>query len=140
MLSAIAQAQFPHLDSLIHIFVGGSELHGAKVKDTDDLDIYGIYLEPPELFLVWRKKTFLCGALLETSAGTDRMAPVYTGGTGLLTQVSVGTEDGLKHASWITCDDLMSVRKSDLTHFVGSLSRAKIAELNRALAVALELL
>jgi hypothetical protein len=29
----------PHLDSLIHLFVGGSEIHGAKVKDTDDLDI-----------------------------------------------------------------------------------------------------
>jgi uncharacterized protein len=51
MLSAIEQAQFPHLDSLIHLFVGGSELHGAKVKDTDDLDIYGVYLEPPEFVL-----------------------------------------------------------------------------------------
>lgn len=27
--------------------VGGSELHGAKVHGTDDLDIYGIYVEPP---------------------------------------------------------------------------------------------
>jgi predicted nucleotidyltransferase len=26
-------------------------LHGAKVKDTDDLDIYGVYLAPPELVL-----------------------------------------------------------------------------------------
>src|SRR5579864_6841732 len=33
------------------MFVGGSELHGAKVHGTDDLDIYGIYLEPPELVL-----------------------------------------------------------------------------------------
>lgn len=78
--------------------------------------------------------------LVDSRFSTVICAPVYTGGTGLLTQVSVGTEDGLKHAGWITCDDLMSVRKSDLTHFVGSLSRAKIAELNRALAVALELL
>ncbi len=30
------------------MFVGGSELHGAKVHGTDDLDIYGVYVEPPE--------------------------------------------------------------------------------------------
>jgi len=38
--------------------VGGSELHGAKVKNTDDLDIYGIYLEPPELVLGLDKQDF----------------------------------------------------------------------------------
>jgi hypothetical protein len=51
----------------------------------------------------------------------------------------VGTEEGLKHPSWIVCDDLASKRKSDLTHFVGSLSAAKPIEVNRALARALEL-
>jgi uncharacterized protein len=50
-MSALEQSGFPHLNSLIHRFVGGSELHGAKVKDTDDLDIYGVHLEPPELVL-----------------------------------------------------------------------------------------
>src|SRR5262249_25970026 len=30
-----------------HLFVGGSELHGAKVSKTDDTDIYGIYIESP---------------------------------------------------------------------------------------------
>jgi hypothetical protein len=39
LLSAVEQAGFSHLEGLIHLFVGGSELHGAKVKDTDDLDI-----------------------------------------------------------------------------------------------------
>jgi len=38
LISAVQQTQFPHLDSLIHLFVGRSELHGAKVKNTDDLD------------------------------------------------------------------------------------------------------
>jgi predicted nucleotidyltransferase len=33
------------------VFVGGSELHGAKVQGTDDLDIYGVYIEPPVLVL-----------------------------------------------------------------------------------------
>jgi predicted nucleotidyltransferase len=51
LLAAISRADFPHLDGLIHLFVGGSELHGAKVKNTDDLDIYGVFLEPPEVAL-----------------------------------------------------------------------------------------
>ena len=42
---------FPFSDGLIHLFIGGSELHGAKVGSTDDLDIYGVYIEPPHLKL-----------------------------------------------------------------------------------------
>ncbi len=38
-------------ESLIHLFVGGSQLHGAKVSGYDDLDIYGCYIEPPERIL-----------------------------------------------------------------------------------------
>jgi uncharacterized protein len=37
--------------SIIHLFVGGSQLHGAKVEGYDDLDIYGCYIEPPEMIL-----------------------------------------------------------------------------------------
>jgi len=58
LIAAVQQSGFPHLDSLIHLFVGGSELHGAKDKDTDDLDIYGVYLEPPELVLGLDKQDF----------------------------------------------------------------------------------
>jgi mRNA interferase MazF len=58
---------------------------------------------------------------------------------GLSTQVAVGPNEGLKHKSWIVCDNLASLRKSELTQFVGSLSRAKISELNAALAIALDL-
>lgn len=66
-------------------------------------------------------------------------APIYSNGAGLATQVQIGVDEGLKHSSWITCDELMSIRKSDLTRFVGSLSLTKIAELNRALGIALDL-
>jgi mRNA interferase MazF len=45
----------------------------------------------------------------------------------------------MKHESWIMCDNLVSVRKSELTQFVGSLSYAKIAELDEALRIALAL-
>ena len=33
---------------LVHLFVGGSELHGAKVGQTDDTDLYGVYIEDTE--------------------------------------------------------------------------------------------
>ena len=57
-------------------------------------------------------------------------APVYTRGRGLSTQVPVGENEGLKHESWIHCDNLRSIAKSELTHFVGTLSRTKIEDLN----------
>src|SRR6266702_1991355 len=63
-------------------------------------------------------------------------APVYSNGQDLSTQVSVGNDEGLKHASWIACDNLASVPKSELTQYVGSLSRDKIAKLDHALAMA----
>jgi len=68
LLSAIKGAKFPHLESLIHIFVGGSELHGAKVMGTDDLDIYGVYLEPPELVLGLDRFEFF----VWSTAGSER--------------------------------------------------------------------
>ncbi len=66
--SALEQSQFHYVDGLIHLFVGGSELHGAKVKDTDDLDIYGVYLEPPELLLGLDKSEFY----VWSTAGSER--------------------------------------------------------------------
>jgi predicted nucleotidyltransferase len=68
LISAVQQSQFPHTDSVIHLFVGGSELHGAKVKNTDDLDIYGVYLEPPELILGLDKHDFY----VWSTAGNER--------------------------------------------------------------------
>jgi uncharacterized protein len=51
LLKHVAESGFPNMDRLTHVFVGGSELHGAKVHGTDDLDIYGVYVEPPHLVL-----------------------------------------------------------------------------------------
>jgi mRNA-degrading endonuclease toxin of MazEF toxin-antitoxin module len=53
--------------------------------------------------------------------------------------VSVGPEEGLKHESWIMCDNLVSLQKYDLVNYVGSLGPAKVSELNRALGMALDL-
>jgi mRNA interferase MazF len=77
--------------------------------------------------------------VIDSSFSTVVCAPVFSSGAGLRTQVPVGVSEGLKRESWIMCDNLVSLAKSDLTHFVGALSSAKLAELDRALRVALDL-
>ena len=77
--------------------------------------------------------------LIDARFSTVICAPVFTSGEGLSTQVPVGPDEGLKHSSWIMCDNLVSLLKSDLTQYVGSLSPAKLSELNRALKMALGL-
>jgi len=78
-------------------------------------------------------------ALLDSRFSSVVCAPVYSNGEGLSTQVAVGPDEGLKHPSWLMCDNLVSLRKSELTNYVGALSRAKLAELNEALKMALDL-
>jgi mRNA interferase MazF len=78
--------------------------------------------------------------LIDSRFSTVICAPVFTSGQGLSTQVAIGPEEGLKHSSWIMCDNLVSLRKSDLTNYVGSLSRATMVNLNNALKMALDLI
>ncbi len=47
-MKLVALSGFGHPQNLIHLFIGGSELHGAKVGKTDDTDLYGVYLEDPK--------------------------------------------------------------------------------------------
>ncbi len=77
--------------------------------------------------------------LIDSRFSTVTCAPVFTSGEALSTQVSVGPDEGLKHASWIMCDNLVSLRKMDLANYVGALSPSKLAELNRALGMAVDL-
>ena len=67
-------------------------------------------------------------------------APVSSSRHGLGTQVPVGETEGLKHASAIHCDGLVSLPKSALTDYVGSLGPQKLAALYVALKVGLDLL
>ena len=66
-------------------------------------------------------------------------APIYSEILGLTTEVVLGPEDGLRRACAIRCDFLTLMFKSKLTHFVSTLSTFKLAQLNRALAWALDL-
>jgi mRNA interferase MazF len=77
--------------------------------------------------------------LINSRFSTAICAPIYSTHDGLSTQVLVGVDEGLKHDSSIHCDELISLPKSLLTHFVGSLSLKKIEELNRALSIALDI-
>jgi mRNA interferase MazF len=78
-------------------------------------------------------------ALIDSRFSTLICAPIFSNGEGLSTQVAIGPDEGLKHSSWIMCDNLVSIRKSDLTGYVGLLSRPKLAELDQALNMALDL-
>jgi mRNA interferase MazF len=77
--------------------------------------------------------------LLDSKYSTVICAPIYSSHSGLSTQVFVGVGEGLKHDSSIHCDDLVSIPKSSLTHFVGTLSPTKLQELDQALTIALAL-
>ncbi|HZZ38753.1 MAG TPA: type II toxin-antitoxin system PemK/MazF family toxin [Acidobacteriaceae bacterium] len=78
-------------------------------------------------------------ALIDSRFSTVICAPVFSSGEGLSTQVSVGLREGLKHESWIMCDNLVSIRKMDLTHYVGSLAGSRLAEVSQSLSMALDL-
>src|SRR5467141_2708033 len=70
--------------------------------------------------------------LIDSKFSTVICAPVFTNGDGLSTQVAVDLEEGMKHSSWIMCDNLVSLRKAELTNYIGSFSPAKLLELNAA--------
>jgi mRNA interferase MazF len=64
---------------------------------------------------------------------------VYSQHDGIASQVPVGFDEGLKKESSIHCDNLVSLPKSMLTHYIGSLSPQRIREFDDALTVALGL-
>lgn len=78
-------------------------------------------------------------SLVDSTFSTVICAPILSARHGLPTQVPVGAAEGLKHDSAIHCDGLVSLDKSRLTNFLGSLSPAKLAEVDAALARALGL-
>jgi mRNA interferase MazF len=77
--------------------------------------------------------------LIDSRFPTVICAPILTRGHGFSTQVSIAIDEGLKHESWILCDNLVSLRKIQLTSFVGSLAHSKLVQLDRALKMALAL-
>jgi len=82
LLGHVLTAGFP-LDkgTIIHLFVGGSTLHGAKVEGYDDLDIYGCYIEPPERILGILTMEHFCwssGSQAEKNTAKDVDVTMYS--------------------------------------------------------------
>lgn len=77
--------------------------------------------------------------LIDSRYSTVICAPVFSSAEQLSTQVQVGTAEGLKHDSWVMCDNLTSIPKSALTQFVGRLSQSKLWEVDQAIRQSLEL-
>jgi mRNA interferase MazF len=75
--------------------------------------------------------------LIDSKFSTVICAPIYSEYHGLSTQVPIGIEAGLKHDSSIHCDELISLPKSALTQFIGTLSSDKRNRLDQALIAAL---
>jgi len=86
------------------------------------------------VFVVVSRQVFI-----DSHFSTVICAPIYSSYKGFATQVPVGIEEGLKHGSSIHCDELISLTKSLLTDYVGTLSSEKVAELQHALCAALEI-
>jgi mRNA interferase MazF len=78
-------------------------------------------------------------AVIESRFSSIICAPVYSAYHGLPSQVPVGIDEGLKHESAVHCDELVSLPKTVLTDYVGSLPETKFLLLKEALAVALDL-
>lgn len=66
-------------------------------------------------------------------------APVYSEVLGLATEVVIGSDEGIPRLSAVRCDFLMLMFKRKLTTLAGRLASAKVRELDRALARALDL-
>jgi mRNA interferase MazF len=78
-------------------------------------------------------------SFISTTSSSVICVPIYSAHHGLKTQVTVGADQGLAHGSSLHCDQVVNVPKSALRHYVGSLSAEKQAEVDRALALALDL-
>ena len=70
-------------------------------------------------------------ALLDSRFSTLICAPVYSRHDGLSTEVPVGMAEGLKKESSIHCDKLVSLLKSALTNYIGSLKAPILRKLRR---------
>jgi mRNA interferase MazF len=83
------------------------------------------------VFLVVSRQT-----LIDNTFSGVICAPVYSNYRGFTTQVEIGVEEGMKNDSAVYCDELISIPKALLTDYIGSMSSAKMTEVNAALRIA----
>ena len=101
-------------------------------------DFYRVYrgtkYDPKEyrVFLVVSRQT-----VIDSRFSTVICAPVYSKYDGFTTQIEIGVDEGLKRDSAVYCDELVSLPKSLLRDYIGTLSSFKMEEVNSALRIAL---
>ena len=64
------------------------------------------------------------------------VAPITSAIRGAPSDVIIGIDEGLKHDSAVNMDHIQTVEQTKLTRRVGQLSRAKMVDVCRALALA----
>jgi predicted nucleotidyltransferase len=63
MIDHLAKAGFKYPKDLIHVFQGGSHQHGASIPGkVSDIDLFGIYIEPPIKALGVSEETHFTGS------------------------------------------------------------------------------
>lgn len=67
---------------------------------------------------------------------TATVAAITSTLRGVPTEVRLGPEDGLKHVSCVNLTNVFTVRKSELRHYVASLSAQTMREVCQALNIA----
>ena len=82
---------------------------------------------------IWRQKDARAPGHFETHEAADVIPEMS------FLEMLDGVNEGLMHDSSIHCDELVSLPKSMLTRYVGTLPKAKSEELDRAIGIALEL-
>ncbi len=87
--------------------------------------------KPARVFVVVSRQ-----AVIASRYSTVICAPIFSRRDGLSTEVEVGPDEGLKHESSVHCDALVSIPKTALTDYVGSLSTEGLERLASALRVA----
>jgi mRNA interferase MazF len=101
-------------------------------------DLYRVYrgsrYDPKDyrVFLVVSRQ-----GLIDATFSSVVCVPVYSRYAGYATQVELDVDEGLKHDSAVFCDELVSLPKSKLTDYIGTLSAAKMQVVNAALRIAL---
>jgi mRNA interferase MazF len=75
---------------------------------------------------------------IDTRFSTVMCAPVYSRRLGLSTEVAVGIAEGLKGECAIHADALASIPKAALAGYIGNLGPSKLAALDQALRIALD--
>jgi len=101
-------------------------------------ELYRVYKASPQDPKKFRVFTVVSRQILiDSKFSTVICAPIYTRFEGLSTQVKLGIEDGMKHDCAIHCDELISIPKAFITHFIATLSEHKTKELNEALKIAI---